>query len=372
MKKICLRVILCSALFLSCLASCTTSMIAKAELALAPIAEPASSLPSKDLAKKPHEATPEKKEAPKFEPRVEISVPLKLAFGVNELKADIYRPTKRADPMTLVFLVPGSGEVSRRGEQSGDGVNNYEKSLELNAMWAEALLDKGYFVMSYDKRGSQKTAEHGIMSLASDLDSIFEFATDRLKNRTEPMRLVLMGYTQAAQTIALSLAAKKANAVVLLSPIAGSLESMWVDGLMKAQSHLNPSTKKTRLLNQAESTKAFFASLKKGQFPQSAVVRGATVKFWQSWIDASLNTPTLLHTLERPVLMLLSQNDVFSSGPVITQNQKIASSKTFTVKSLSGTDRNFIKNNKLADESVNEVLSFIGALKPLPKVAPAA
>lgn len=318
------------------------------------------------------ESKPEQVKAKRaFHQLVETTIPLNV--DDNELNADIYRPLKKSEPKTLVIMVPGSGNVSRKGEVHGDGVITYEEPLLMNHQWAEALTERGLFVLTYDKRtctkkvntlcrtNSQRDVDtDGIIALARDLDEVMQFVQSKLDARGN-VRIVLMSTTQGAQTIALSKSLASVHGIVLLSPIVTDLESMWIKGLAHAAT--NAPQQKMRLMNQKESMISFFKSLKAGHFPEQSVIRGASVKFWRTWIDATNQTIEALRRSERSSLLLFSEDDSFSSADVLLSAKKqINGAKKISTKTLKQVDRNFVSKNGVAKDALQTVLAFIDGL----------
>ncbi len=307
-----------------------------------------------------------------FHQVVQLSIPLNLPDTSGSLNAEVYRPEKKIVPKTLFVIVPGSGNISHKGEVAGDGVDTYPEPIELHSLWARTLADKGYFVLTYDKRtcvkkvnsicqnNSQKDIEsEGIVALARDLDQVYRFVKSKLDN--EPVRLILLSSTQGAQVVSLSESAKEASGIILLSPIIGDLEEMWVGGLDRALQQTQHFNRKNRLANEKESMKGFFTSFKAGRFPDTAQIRGASAIFWRTWMEASLKTPAKLGELNRPILALFSDKDVFSSSEMKEQFKK-ATHKNFQIKSFSSYDRNFIQDKSLPEPVVSELTKFVESL----------
>lgn len=314
-----------------------------------------------------------------FEEHLTVRIPLLLPDGPGELNADVYRPHKKSQPTTLVIIVPGSGNVSRRGETAGDGVDAYDTAINLSVLWAQSLVEHGYFVLSYDKRtcikklnsyclnNSQKDIETlGIGALANDLDQVYRYSKAKLDLGESETRLILLSSTQGAQVVSSSQSLRLASGVVLFSPILGRLDEMWVGGLSRAAEQRHNFAGKNRLINQAESTRDFFSSLKANKFPEQAVIRGASVQFWQSWMKASLETVDRLSRSNRPVLTIFSAKDSFSSAAKISNNQAI--SKKITQQA----DRNMVDKGQADPQVINDVISFIDSCSktmPLSKLS---
>lgn len=314
------------------------------------------------------------KPAPRtFFQQVDLTIPLTLPDGKGELNAEVFRPEKQAVPKTLVIIVPGSGNISRKGEAAGDGIDSYPEAVDVSTIWAKALVDRGYFVLSYDKRtctkkvstlcqnNSQKDIESdGIIALARDLDQVYQHIKSKLSLKNNEVRLMLLTSTQGAQVVSLSESAKEASGIILLSPIIGSLESMWVDGLTRGFESTTDFNRKNRLGNQKESMKGFFTSLKAGQFPDGAIIRGASVQFWRTWVEASTKTVPNLLKNNTQTLAVFSDKDVFATPHMLDDLKKVTrTQKTFLVKSFSQFDRNFVTENSVAPSVIEEVVRFV-------------
>ncbi len=321
----------------------------------------------------------QEKKKREFHQLVETTIPIE---NDGELNAEIFRPIKQSEPKTLIIMVPGSGNVSRKGEVDGDGVHMYPEQIAMNSLWGAALAEQGLFFLSYDKRTCTKSINPlcnnneqsdieaiGMPALAQDLDRVVEFMRSRQSDSAVGLRIVLMSTTQGAQTIALSQSAKTADGIILLSPIMIDLESMWIKGLTEAAKNATHN-QKTRLMNQRESMISFFKSLKAGEFPETSIIRGASIKFWQTWIDASDQTIDLLKKDNRPTLLLFSDNDSFSSPQVLADIKKRTSraNKISTIN-IHQTDRNFAEKNAVAKGAVDAVVNFIAKL-PAKTAAP--
>lgn len=341
------------------LSSCVTSKVLTDSKVIVP--EEPSVEPVRILAPKPKRD---------FHQLVEVSIPITHEFGTGDLKADVFRPHKKTMPKTVVIMVPGSGNISRRGEVSSDGVDSYASPIDVNTLWAKALADRGLFVLSYDKRtcttkinsicntnDQQDIEQAGIISLARDLDQVYHFALTNLDAHHNEVRVVLMSTTQGAETIALSNNLRSISGVVLLSPVIGDLDTMWVSGLAKAAERSKSDSQRYQLHNRKESMAGFFASLKKGDFPETANVKGATVKFWLSWIEASKNALSYYKQSNKPVFMLFSEQDVFSHHLVSIKPQG-----AIKVKHYAGVDRNFVSPHGVSEQATEDVVTFINNL----------
>lgn len=301
-----------------------------------------------------------------FHKMLDLNINFVNEYGNISLNANVYRPHRKIRPKTVVILVPGSGNVSRRGESSGNGVDSYKGSKEIYHLWAKVLAEQGIFVLSYDKRTCTKEInsicqsnpqidieQKGIKALAEDLDQVINFTLSNLKSFHKPFRLVLMSSTQGASTISLAQNINQAHGIILFSPIIGDIESMWVEGLAKAIEKSKSEGQKYQLENRKESMVGFFQSLKNNQFPDHANVKGATAKFWRSWMESSIDAMSKYKTSSSKLLLMFSDNDVFSYPPLAIKDSNIISKKFAQV------DRNFIANDHIPNDVVSYVVDYI-------------
>lgn len=352
-------------ILVDCLGCTTTKMLSEAAVRNVVPKEPAPEVAKNEPIQ---EVTKEKTR----HERMDLAIPLTLLTGSFEINAEIFRPEKMIKPKTLVIMVPGSGNVSRRGETNTDGITTFKTPIDINYKWAEALADQGLFVLAYDKRTCNSKInplcrdlwhkdidEEGITALASDLDQVCNFAGSQMD---EGGRVILMGSTQAAQIISLSNCLKKANALVLLSPIVGELDKLWINGLQNASLHAK--SDRNQLANRKESMEAFFISLKKGDFPAGANIKGASLKFWQSFMAQSPKTLPKILESKKPSLMLFSAKDFFSANPLM---QKIKSDAKnhgqFKLSLIEDSGRNLADEQGVSKEALRQITTFIKGLR---------
>lgn len=316
------------------------------------------------------------KDPPKID-KLTTVIPLKFSDGDGEVYADVYRPFKKTVPKTLVIIVPGSGNISREGEVSGDGVKTYASTIKMSEEWAKALATYGYFTLTYDKRSCTSAStsichdndqteleQLGIIGLANDLDQVYRFAISKFSDDLKEARIVFLSFTQGAQVISLSTSMSKISGVVVLSPLMDDLESMWTTGLENAALSTTNASVKHQLLNRKETMAAFFNSLKRGEFPDEAHVHGASVKFWLSWIAASKQTLDRFKSLDRESLLLISKADHFTSETSLKKLvDQAKNTRNLKVKTYTGIDRNFVTDKGVPSPALSDVTAFIDGLK---------
>lgn len=292
-----------------------------------------------------------------FHEELEISITLSRVNG--HLGATILRPIKKSSPKTIVIMVPGSGNVSREGEVSSDGIKNFEKPILVTKSWAKSLTNLGFFTLSYDKRtcgpknsplcktNPQKDIEsQGIKSLSQDLDAVCRYVketSDMSKNK----RLVLFSTGQGAQVIAESECVKEAQQVILVSPLLEDLERTWVLGLKNLKDRETDKALKASLINKEESMRHFFSSLRNGSVPENSSIRGASISFWQSWIKSAKNTLNILRENHIKTLILYTEDDPYFIDFKTDENILLFKEES--------SNRYFINNNQISEKLIFDI-----------------
>ncbi len=250
------------------------------------------------------------------------------------LKANVSTPTLDGEVIDgpVVVIVPGAGDVSRRGLRAGDGVSSYREPVAVSVAWQEALATSGAITMAYDKRtcGPNDDVEclkntqadldaEGPVAMAKDVDAACALA------RTLPGfdgRLVLMAHGQGTQVALSSTCAKEAAAMVLLSPVPREIDAVLVDAVLARHADKLAAAKQTSgaeraaledeavaLRNLAATRQAGFASMRSGKFSREARVDGATIAFWLGWMELTGKTRALLTPLKEKTLLVLGNGD---------------------------------------------------------------
>jgi hypothetical protein len=233
----------------------------------------------------------------------------------------------------VVVIVPGAGDVSRRGLRAGDGVSSYESAVAVTVAWQEALATAGAISLAYDKRtcgpnddaecqrnGQQDLDERGPVALAADVDAACAVA------RTLPGfdgRLVLMAHGQGTQIALSSTCATDAAAIVLLSPVPREIDAVLVDAVLARHAQKAAEAKRksgaeraaledeaVALRNLAATRQAGFASMRSGKFSREARVDGATIAFWLGWMELTGKTRALMTPFKEKTLLVFGNGDL--------------------------------------------------------------
>jgi len=231
------------------------------------------------------------------------------------------------------LIVPGAGDVSRRGLRRGDGVNAYAAPVAVTSAWQDLLGASGASTLAWDKRtcGPNDDAEctknpqddldeRGPVALAADVDAACALAP------TLPGfdgRIVLMAHGQGAQVALASTCAQKAAAIVLINPIPREIDAVLVDALLARHAQKQDEAKAAKapedkarlteeavaLRNLAATRQAGFASMRSGKFSREARVDGATIAFWLGWMELTGKTRDLLGPVKDKTLVVIGAKD---------------------------------------------------------------
>ena len=232
-----------------------------------------------------------------------------------------------------VVIVPGAGDVSRDGKRKGDGVVTYAAPVDVARGWADAFAARGAVALTWDKRTCGANDDplcttnpqadvdaQGPVALARDVDEACALVR---ADADFDGRLVLVAHGQAAQVALASSCAKKAAAIVLLSPVPRAVDDVIVDALGErqraaeatARAATTPDDKTraqaeaARLKNLAGSRAAAFASMRAGKFADSARVDGATIAFWMGWRKLTDETASLIEPVKDRVVVVVGGAD---------------------------------------------------------------
>lgn len=260
-----------------------------------------------------------------------ITVP--VSDGVTAtLGATLTRPKDGRGP--AILIVPGGGDVSRKGTRPGDGVDVYRSPVDVSTAWAESFARRGALVLAWDKRtcGPNDDAlcnknpqddidTSGPAALAKDIDAACALV------RAEPAfdgRVVLFAHGQAGQVALSSGCARDAAALVLVAPIPRGVDEVIVAGIKdrarrterQATGEQDEAAKEAlldkagQLKSLASTRDAEFASMKAGRFAPTARVGGATLAFWKGWIELTAKTAALVDATGARKIVVLGEGDL--------------------------------------------------------------
>ena len=317
-------------------------------------------------------------DSPVVKPQIEARMTsVAIEFSLPDLKkvklgAELWAPPRGVFaifPKTVVIFVPGSGLVSRRARQSGNGIETYAEPVDINVQWANALAQQGYLSLAYDKRSCGPAHDHiclnnplsdfnqeGPKALARDVDAACSFVQSRFG---EGVRIILWTSEQGSQVVLSSACKNRASALVFMTPIPYRIDEFWVDGLFHASRTAREPLVRSSLVQKARNLQATFESIKKGQFAPDAKVMGATLPFWKEWISLTQQTNALLAKTHQPMIFVVGDDDAFYDEKARNALNKQARSAERELVQLPGVDHNLLNEGTLSQETTDTVLGAL-------------
>ncbi|MCC7108366.1 MAG: alpha/beta fold hydrolase [Deltaproteobacteria bacterium] len=312
-----------------------------------------------------------------------LSVP--VAEGITaSLGALLVRPKEGRGP--AILMVPGGGDISRRGTRPGDGVSVYAKPADVHVAWAEALARRGALVLTWDKRSCGPNDDPlctknpqddldaaGPVALAKDVDAAC--ALVRGEGAFDG-RIVLFAHGQAGQVALSASCAREAAALVLLAPIPRGVDEVIVAGIKdrardvekEAAAAKDPATREAlrekagQLRSLAGTREAEFASMKAGRFAPTARVGGATLAFWKGWIELTGKTAALVDAGPAKKIVVLGELDHQYGSKDRVRIRALSPEAYVEVK---GADHHLLSTGRLLPATVDQVGAALdAALQP--------
>ena len=224
-------------------------------------------------------------------------------------------------PYPGLVIVHGSGPQSRDGLLPGQLGLTLPEPVPVYDQLAEGLRERGYAVLTWDKRTCgpfNGCAENGYPSPAGDIafDTFgqdVDAVLDHLAARDDIRDLTLIGHSQGG-TIAAELAAERRglDAVVLLATPAIPIDEVLAAQADKLAELVTAAGQQGTAADQAvaqiSDLAGEVADIAEGEIG-GADVGGASRRFWASWIEASRNAPQQLRSTDVPVLALGGEHD---------------------------------------------------------------
>jgi len=296
------------------------------------------------------------------------------------LGASLYAPEPRHGDLPAVLFVPGGGRVSRDGLRPGDGVNTYDEPVAVTSAWAQAVALSGAFALAWDKRTctpndapdcrSNPTAdldELGPVALARDVDAA---CAAMAEVEGFDGRIVLWAHGQAVAVALSSKCATRAAALVLVAPVPRRIDHVMVetleylDELKRKRGAAKSGTEEGKRLlaeadkfrNAAGSTRAMFDSMEKGQFAEAARVRGATLSFWQAWIELTDGAEQQVLNARAPRIVVQGQWDLQFSPADRSAVAAWGEHEGVVYVKIPQADHHLLTDGALADDTVRATL----------------
>lgn len=260
---------------------------------------------------------------------------------------------------STIILVPGSGEVSRRNSQEGDGVNKYTTVIDLNFLLADILCKEGFNVFLFDKRTCFLSRDISCNinylkinknidfdDLILDFDSVCEFLFSYL-NENQKNKLIFFGFNQSTHVILNSKYKNYMSSIIIISPVVEKIDKVIVEGILENSFLSKSKNMKYKMYNKSETVNSIFNAIKSGNFFLNSIIMGVTIEFWKKWFYESSKSFELLNNLKIPSLFILG-----SDNKVLDKNSK---NKIFKLNLnnknkilfLNNVDHNLLTNEKL-------------------------
>jgi pimeloyl-ACP methyl ester carboxylesterase len=254
---------------------------------------------------------------------------VRFSNGDFELEGTLSLPQhEEGEALPGLVLGHGSGPNSRDQPMAGQLNMSFGMTIEVFAELTEDLVAAGYAVLRYDKRtcgpfNGLCANDYGLQDdyLIDDFIGDAVAAVDHLSTVAEIdlTRLVYVGHSQGAAfgPQVLDRSGLVAAGVLLAgnhSPIDAILSQQLADSeeLLRALGYGEPDI--AAQFPELRQLIADLASLRAGSFAGDSIA-GASVAFWQSWLDQGDAVPTLTRALDRPLLALLGDYDWNVTAP---------------------------------------------------------
>jgi len=239
------------------------------------------------------------------------------------LEGTLHIPTRNSDEvLPAVILVHGSGPNSRNETSSGQLNLSFGFSLDVFVELAEALQAAGYAVLRYDKRSCGPF--NGLCENDYPLDPdmlVSDFVADAVAGArwlaeheaVNPDEVFVVGHSQGAALMPAALAAEPALAGGV------SLAGNWrtIDAMLRYQLEFSTdlleslgvtSSQIETQLGSLIQMVGDLEALRAGSF-EGTTIGGASVAFWEDWMDHGEARPGLVAKEARPMLALFGDYD---------------------------------------------------------------
>lgn len=230
-----------------------------------------------------------------------------------------------------VVLVHGSGPNGRESLVPGSLGVTYAEPIPVLGGLAQALAERGFAVLSYDKRTcfveARPECPHSYTEYPGDLDAIRvdDFLEDARSAANalaaEPDvadDILIIGHSQGASFVPILATEEDViHGGVMLAgamlPIPESIEGQYDDfaDWLEISDPGNPSIAELRM--EADEARAILDAIAAGTYPEPEYL-GGSVEFWRSWMDIQAAFPAQLEALEEPIAAYFGEFD-FNIGP---------------------------------------------------------
>ena len=270
-------------------------------------------------------ACPKPVDPPPVDPVIIQSSTEEVTFEADDftLEGTLHIPTRSSgDALPGVILVHGSGPRSRNETSNGQLNLPFGFSLDVFVELAEALQAAGYVVLRYDKRSCGSF--NGLCENDYPFDPdmlVSDFVSDAVAGArwlaeheaVDPEKVFVIGHSQGAALMPTALAAEPTLAGGV--SLAGNWRS--IDAILRYQLEFSSDlleslgmtasqieTQLGSLIQMVDDLEAVRA----GSF-EGTTIGGASVAFWEDWMDHGDARPGLVAKEARPMLALFGDYD---------------------------------------------------------------
>lgn len=298
-----------------------------------------------------------------------LNIPINISSGIMSfLGAELWLTNNITYYTSTILIVPGSGSVSRKNSQEGDGIYQYTSPIDINFLLADYFCKEGFNVLIYDKRTCSPSNDficninyfdfdknNSFESLVNDLNIVYEYLINCLPEN-QKNKIILWGSNQATHVILNSKYKNKALSIILVSPIPDSIDRIMVDGLIEQSYIIDNNVIKYKLYNRSETINSIFNSIKNNEFADDSIILGIKIDFWKKWILETSRSEFLFNTLEIPLILVLgSENNVYDKYAKNKIN-RLGIGKNRRFLYVENADYNLLTNQKLIYRNIYIIL----------------
>ena len=236
---------------------------------------------------------------------------------------------KSGEKLPVCVLVHGSGPADRDESFTDGGM-----TLKVFGELATGLKKQGFAVLRYDKRVvtliKQKKVDEAVKLMPDIFVEDARAALDYVKSFPEidANRVILVGHSEGGGYAPRIAEGKQLAGVVLLAPLVIPINELAVYQLeyqIEFFQKLNASGQLNATINQLQTMhgqlKAAFEMMEKGSLPKTANVMGATVEYWQRWIEMTQNLVQQYVSIKAPVLFINGTQDLKCPVGLVQQRE---------------------------------------------------
>lgn len=298
-----------------------------------------------------------------------FNIPINISSGIlSFLGAELWLTNNITRYTSTILIVPGSGNVSRKNSQEGDGIYQYTSPININFLLANFLCKEGFNVLIYDKRSCSPSNDficnlnyfdldknNGFDSLVNDFNIVYEYLNNYLPEN-QKNKIIAWGNNQATHVILNSKYKNNFLGIVLISPIPDSIDKIIVNGLIEQSYLIDNNILKYKLYNRSETINSIFNSIKNNEFSSDSIILGIKIDFWKKWILETSRSDFLFNTLDIPLILVLGSEDNIYDKYAKNKINRLSIGKNRKFLYIENSDHNLLTNQKLVYRNIYVIL----------------